>query len=327
MINSGKISEIVTGILKNDRKTLAQAITLIESTRVDDRKNADKLLSKLLPHTGNSIRIGISGVPGVGKSTFIESFGLRLIESGHRVAVLAIDPSSPKTGGSILGDKTRMEKLSKHKDSFIRPSPTQGKVGGVSRRTRETILLAEASGFDIILIETVGVGQSETTVAMLTDIFLLLISPAGGDDLQGIKKGIVELSDLIIVNKADGDLLQAANRTAVDYANALQFLRNEKDTWQPLVLKCSALKDRGIPSILKAVNNFCKQTQRSGLFQTRRSEQAVAAMWEEISERLNENLRSNNKVKKIINNIQVDLRKGMISPSIAANQILKSFLN
>ena len=216
--------ELAEGIRSGDRRALAKGITLVESTRADHREAAARLLELIMPYTGNSIRLGISGVPGVGKSTFIESFGNHVISQGHRLAVLAVDPTSALSGGSILGDKTRMETLARHPDAYIRPSPAGQTLGGVTRRTRETLLLCEAAGFDVIIVETVGVGQSETAVAQMTDMFLLLLLPGGGDELQGIKRGIMELADLILVNKADGDQQAAANRTVADYRMAVHFL-------------------------------------------------------------------------------------------------------
>ena len=238
------IDELAAGVIGGDRRLLARAISLIESTRTNHRLLADALLNKVLSKRGQTLRLGISGVPGVGKSTFIEALGLYLAEAGHRVAVLAVDPSSPRSGGAILGDKTRMEELSRHPNAFIRPSPSRGILGGVARRTREVMLCIEAAGFDVLLIETVGVGQSETAVAELTDMFILLISPGGGDDLQGIKRGIVELADLIVVNKADGDLAATAERTQSDYMAALRLMHPSKDSWATKVLSHEAHRHR-----------------------------------------------------------------------------------
>ena len=236
---------LLAPLLAGDRRALAQAITLIESTRADHRERADALLAAVLPHAGKSVRLGITGVPGVGKSTFIERFGLSLLERGRSLAVLAIDPSSKRGGGSILGDKTRMEELSRRHAAFIRPSPAGATLGGVARRTREAMLLVEAAGFDTVIVETVGVGQSETAVADMVDMFIVLLLPAGGDDLQGIKRGVIELADLIVVNKADGDLQAAARRSAADYQHALRMLRSPTAGWTPEVATCSALDRRG----------------------------------------------------------------------------------
>ncbi len=239
-----------------DRPTLARAITLVESTRADHRAEAQALLQSILPRTGNSVRLGITGVPGVGKSTFIEAFGLHAIAQGHKVAVLAVDPSSSKTGGSILGDKTRMQRLSQEERAFIRPSPTSGTLGGVTRRTREAILLCEAAGYDVIIVETVGVGQSETEVAEMTDMFLLMLLPGSGDELQGIKKGIVELADMIVVNKADGDMLALAKRVQSDYTAALRMLTPHGAPWQPPVLPVSALEGKGIDDVWNTIGDY-----------------------------------------------------------------------
>ncbi len=251
---------LVDGVLARNRRALAKAITLIESTRTDHQQRAQKVIEALLPHTGNAIRIGISGVPGVGKSTFIEAFGLYLIEQGLRVAVLAVDPSSTVSGGSILGDKTRMELLSQRTEAYIRPSPSAGSLGGVADRTRETLLLCEAAGFDVVIVETVGVGQSETAVAAMTDVFVLLQLPNAGDDLQAIKKGIVELADLIVINKADLDP-QAANLAQGQFRSALSMLRHTTPGWEPPVLMISALRSEGIAA-------FWKMTKRVSVYTT-----------------------------------------------------------
>src|SRR6478672_11136472 len=234
------MSELAQQVVDGDRRALARAITLVESTRADHRAEAEALLAEVLPHVGNSVRVGISGAPGAGKSTFIEALGGYLVEQAHRVAVLAVDPSSTRSGGSILGDKTRMEQLTRSPLAFVRPSPTGGTLGGVARRTREALLLCEAAGFDVVLVETVGVGQSEVAVAGMVDCFMLLIAPAAGDELQGIKRGIMELADLVVVNKADGDLAAIAGITAADYANALHLVRPRIAAWVPRVLTCSA---------------------------------------------------------------------------------------
>ncbi len=262
-------------LLATDRATLARAITLMESTRDDHQAEAQTLLAAILPKTGKSLRIGITGVPGVGKSTFIESFGLHAIAQGHKVAVLAVDPSSSKSGGSILGDKTRMAGLAQHDDAFIRPSPTGGSLGGVARRTRESVMLCEAAGYDIIIVETVGVGQSETEVADMVDMFVLLLLPGSGDELQGIKKGIVELADMIVVNKADGDLELQAKRVRTDYSAALKLLHPSSANWQPKVVTCSALTGKGIPELWQSVMEFGVIMTKSGELKNRRGEQAL----------------------------------------------------
>ena len=247
------VSTLTKGVLAGERRALSKAITLIESTRDDHRIQAEKIVDALLPHTGNTIRLGLTGIPGVGKSTLIESFGLYLLEHGHRPAILAVDPSSPVTGGSILGDKTRMEMLSRDARAFIRPSPSGGTLGGVARRTREAMLLCEAAGHDVILIETVGVGQSETAVAGMVDLFLLLVAPGAGDELQGIKKGIVELADMVVVTKADGDLADAARRAARDYSNALHLIGRVDENGNVPVVTCSATSGFGIDAMWQGV--------------------------------------------------------------------------
>ncbi|KRP25038.1 MAG: protein kinase, partial [SAR92 bacterium BACL16 MAG-120322-bin99] len=262
---------LAAAIKAGDRRALAKGITLVESTRSDHRQQAAELLETLMPATGNSIRIGISGVPGVGKSTFIEAFGNLLLERGHRVAVLAVDPTSAVTGGSILGDKTRMETLAFAKNAFVRPSPAGKTLGGVTRRTRESLLLCEAAGFDVILVETVGVGQSETAVADMTDMFVLLLLPAGGDELQGIKRGIMELADLVLVNKADGEQTNSANQTMADYRSALHFMKSRFASWQPQVLACSSLKNSGIAEVWQEVESFRSTTTASGELQQHRA--------------------------------------------------------
>ncbi len=250
------VESLAAQLRAGDRRALGRAITLVESSRPEDREPGDRLLDLLAPHAGRSMRLGISGVPGVGKSTFIEALGNHVIGRGHRVAVLAVDPSSALSGGSILGDKTRMETLSRRLEAFIRPSPAGRTLGGVARHTRETLLIVEAAGFDVVIVETVGVGQSETAVADMTDMFLLLLLPGGGDELQGIKRGIVELADLVVVNKADGDLAAAAGRSAADYRNALRYLRQRSARWEVPVETCSALENRGIGEIWDLVERF-----------------------------------------------------------------------
>ncbi|WP_020593175.1 methylmalonyl Co-A mutase-associated GTPase MeaB [Kiloniella laminariae] len=314
------------GVLAGERRALARAITLIESTRQDHRNEADALLEQILPHSGQSIRIGISGVPGVGKSTFIEAFGMHLIQQGHRVAVLAIDPSSQRTGGSILGDKTRMELLSRQQAAFIRPSPAGKTLGGVARRTREAMLLCEAAGFDVILVETVGVGQSETAVSEMVDMFLLLLLPGGGDELQGIKKGIMELADMVVVNKADGDLIPAANRAAVEYHAALGLMRPSSPNWKPAVKKCSALQDEGIDEIWEAICSFRHKLWASGEIPQKRAQQAKAWMWNEIRETLLVAFRDDQQVAAALQEMESDVIEGRLAPASAANRLLNLFL-
>lgn len=308
-------------ITLNNRADLAQAITLIESVRSDHQKQAQALLEHILPKTGKSVRIGITGAPGVGKSTFIETFGLHVIGKGHKVAVLAVDPSSRKSGGSILGDKTRMSKLAQHKNAFIRPSPTGGSLGGVARRTREAILVCEAAGYDVIIVETVGVGQSETEVADMVDMFLLLLLPGSGDELQGIKKGIVELADLIIVNKADGDLKAQAKRVRADYSAALKLLRADGN-WQPRAVTCSALTGDGIAGIWETVGEFKKSLGKPGMDRQRR-DQAKAWMWKEIRERLIEDFTGNARNAVRIAAAEKAVLAGRKTPAQAAAELLE----
>lgn len=304
-----------------DRAGLARAITLVESTRADHQAQAQELITSLLPKTGKSLRIGITGVPGVGKSTFIEAFGLHLISKGHKVAVLAIDPSSSKTGGSILGDKTRMAELAQNDKAFIRPTPTSGSLGGVARRTREAMLLCEAAGYDIIIIETVGVGQSEIEVADMVDMFLLLLLPNSGDELQGIKKGIVELADLIIVNKADGDSLAGAKRVRSDYSAALRMLHATSTNWQPTVVTCSALNNEGITEIWEIASDFQTIIKKSGEWEKKRETQAVSWMWKEIKENLLTNFLNQPRINEKLHNAESEVKSGKKSPTQAAMEL------
>ena len=311
-------------LLDGDRLALARAITLIESTRADHRERADALLAEVLPHSGKSVRLGITGVPGVGKSTFIERFGLSLIEKGRSLAVLAIDPSSKRGGGSILGDKTRMEELSRREAAFIRPSPAGVTLGGVARRTRETMLLVEAAGFDTVLVETVGVGQSETAVSDMVDMFIVLLLPGGGDDLQGIKRGVIELADLIVVNKADGDLKTAAQRSAADYQHALRMLRSPTANWTPEVGTCSAVTGEGVGAVWDVVGRFLAAVGEKGVSR-RRAEQARAWMWNEVGETLLMELRKHPEVKRIVGGLEREVENGRTTPAAAARRMLESF--
>jgi len=308
-----------------DRSSLARAITLIESTREDHQREAQELLTSLLPKTGNSIRIGITGVPGVGKSTFIESFGMHVLERGHKVAVLAIDPSSSKTGGSILGDKTRMGRLSQDERAYIRPSPTSGQLGGVARRTREAMLLCEAAGYDVIIVETVGVGQSEIEVADMVDMFMLLLLPGSGDELQGIKKGIVELADMLVVNKADGDLIAQAKRVRADYSAALRMLHPTSQHWQPKVVTCSALNEQGIDEVWKSAEEFKSVMSENGELTRRRAGQAQKWMWKEIRERLLTRFGSHAGVAARIEATQAQVAAGELAPTSAATSLIDIF--
>ena len=309
-------------MLDGDRRALARAITLVESTRPDHRDEADALLAELLPHTGTSMRVGISGAPGAGKSTLIEVLGLHLIDAGHHVAVLAVDPSSTRTGGSILGDKTRMGDLTRRPEAFVRPSPTGGTLGGVTRRTREAMLCCEAAGFDVVLVETVGVGQSEVAVEQMVDCFLLLIAPAGGDDLQGIKRGIMELADIVVVNKADGELAPFAGITASDYEHALRLVRPKTAAWSPRVVLCSALEDRGIDELWEAVTEHRAALDTAHELGPRRAAQATAWMWAEVSESLMERLRDDPETAREAERLEAEVAAGRIPPPVAATYLV-----
>jgi LAO/AO transport system kinase len=323
-------------VIAGDRRALAQAITLVESTRPDDRARAEALIEALLPHTGRALRIGISGAPGVGKSTFIEAFGLHLIGEGKRPAVLAVDPSSRLSGGSILGDKTRMAELAKHKEAFIRPSPSgfgpKGSAwdglgfGGIARRSREALLICEAAGFDPILVETVGVGQSETAVAEMTDMFLLLLLPAAGDDLQGIKRGIMELADLVIVNKADGALEPAATRTAADYAHALRLMQPRYRGWKPEVLRSSALSGQGIAEIAAKAEAFRRAVDESGERAARRRDQATLWFNRELGLSIVERLTGDPAHAEMLRGVEEKVARGLVAPATAARQIVATLM-
>ncbi len=322
---------LAEGVRGGDRRALARAITLVESNRADHRADAEALEAVLLPHSGQSVRIGISGVPGVGKSTFIEAFGMALIGEGHRVAVLAVDPSSKRSGGSILGDKTRMEQLARSPDAFIRPSPTGGTLGGVARRTREAVLVCEAAGFDVVIVETVGVGQSETAVADLVDLFVLLLPPGGGDELQGLKKGIVELADILLVNKADGDLEAAAGRAAAEYRGALHLLQAGDADWRPPVLTCSAVTGKGIAEAWAEVERFRDKFAPGGpggpgsAIAGKRARQARAWMWSEVSETLLARLRRHPAVNASLADLEARVMAGTLIPAAAARRLLEAF--
>lgn len=316
---------LAEAVRRGERRALAKAITLLESTRRDDRARADALLNALLPSTGRSSRLGISGVPGVGKSTFIEAVGLHLIERGHRVAVLAVDPSSNLSGGSILGDKTRMERLSAASAAYIRPSPSGGTLGGVAERTREAMLVCEAAGFDFVIVETVGVGQSETTVAGMTDLFVLLQLPNAGDDLQAIKRGVMEVADLIVVNKADLDA-GAATRARLSLMSAVRsFAPHGRNTGRPPVLQLSALKGEGIAEFQAAVDQLLGERRRSGAFEQRRREQALAWLWDHIRARLIADFRAHPQVQAALPAMLNDVSEARVTPSAGARALLDLF--
>src|SRR6478735_7397574 len=307
------------------RKTsaLARAITLIESRRADHQAAARDLVQALLPYTGKAIRVGITGSPGVGKSTTIDGLGMFLIERRHEVAVLAVDPSSARTGGSILGDKTRMARLSASDSAFIRPSPASGTLGGVAAKTREAMLLCEAAGFDVVLVETVGIGQSETAVCDMTDFFLALMLPGAGDELQGIKKGLVELADMVAVNKADGDNIKRANLTAADYRGALHILSPRSEHWHPPVITYSALAGTGIADLWQKVLDHRKAMNASGEFAARRREQQVKWMWSMLEQRMLSRLRSEASVRTKVRKIEAEVADGHLTPALAAEKILE----
>ena len=318
-------AELARAVCAGDRRALARAITLVESTRPDHRDDAVALLEEILPATGAATRVGISGAPGAGKSTFIETLGVHLVDAGHRAAVLAVDPSSARSGGSILGDKPRMEQLSRRSEAFIRPSPSGGTLGGVARRTREALLVCEAAGFDVVLVETVGVGQSEVAVAGMVDLFVLLLAPGAGDELQGVKRGIVELADLIVVNKADGDLADLARHTAADYGHALHLVRSSDAGAIERVRMCSALLGDCIDDVWITVTALVGALRTSGELEARRTEQARAWMWSEVTETLLDDLRRDEAVRDRIGMLEADVSSGRMSPAAAAREVLAAF--
>lgn len=321
------LNDYVQGIISGDRVILSRAITLIESTLPEHQDLAQQIIEKCLAHAGQSIRVGITGTPGVGKSTFIESFGQQVISLGHQLAVLAIDPSSQVSRGSILGDKTRMSVLSTHDKAFVRPSPAGRSLGGVAQKTRETIILCEAAGFDTILVETVGVGQSEIAVHSMVDFFLLLLLPGAGDELQGIKRGIVEMADLITVNKADGDRIDAAKRAKREYRNALHLFPAKENNWIPKVVTCSALSGTGMDEIWKILSDFKQQTQANGCFEQRRQAQAKNWLHETIQQQLQTLFYQHPTVKKELEHIETALLNGELSGFQGAKHLLKHYFS
>lgn len=304
-----------------DRAALAQAITLIESRRSDHQAQARDLVQSLLPKTGRALRIGVTGVPGVGKSTTIDAFGSFLTARGHRVAVLAVDPSSSRTGGSILGDKTRMARLSIDERAFIRPSPSSGTLGGVAAKTRETMLLCEAAGFDVVLVETVGVGQSETTVADMTDLFLVLMLPGAGDELQGIKKGVLEIADIIAVNKADGDGATRARAAASEYRAALHIITPRSTVWSPPVVTISGLTGLGLDDLWQQMTLFRQRTGASGDFEQRRRDQQVKWMWTILEARIDARLRRDPRLNARVSALEAAVSAGAVAPMVAADEL------
>lgn len=319
------VAAYAKGVLAGDRGALSRAITLVESARAEHREQAQQLLIELLPRSGGAARVGITGVPGVGKSTFIESLGTTLTSQGHRLAVLAVDPSSTRTGGSILGDKTRMAKLATDPDAFIRPSPTSGTLGGVARATRETIVLMEAAGYDVVLVETVGVGQSEVTVANMVDCFLYLTLARTGDQLQGIKKGVLELADVIAVNKADGEHEREARKAARELSGALRLLYGPDASWTPPVLTCSGMTGAGLDTIWQQIGKHRDAMAASGELADKRSRQQVDWMWTMVREQLLLRLESDTGVRAVVGEVERLVREGEITPTLATQRILDAF--
>ncbi|BCZ24985.1 methylmalonyl Co-A mutase-associated GTPase MeaB [Mycobacterium senriense] len=316
------VEDLAEAVRNGDRAALPRAITLLESTRADHREKAQQLLLELTPDSGNAYRVGITGIPGVGKSTSIEALGMHLIELGHRVAVLAVDPSSTRTGGSILGDKTRMARLAMHPDAYIRPSPTSGTLGGVAKATRETAVLLAAAGFDVVLIETVGVGQSEVTVANMVDTFVLLTLARGGDQLQGIKKGVLELADIVVVNKADGDHLAEARSAARELSGAIRLIHPRETLWRPPVLTMSAAEGTGLKELWDTVERHRQVLSEAGEFEARRRAQLVDWTWQMVRDTVLDRLLSSPAVRKIRADVERKVKAGELTPALAAEQIL-----
>lgn len=312
----------IDGVCSGNRRILSKTITLVESVRPEHRHLSHDVMEGLLPYTGKAVRLGITGVPGVGKSTFIESFGMMRINEGCKVAVLAIDPSSTRSGGSIMADKTRMEHLSVAENAFIRPSPSGGTLGGVARMTRESLLICEAAGFDVVMVETVGVGQSETTVASMVDFFLVLMLAGAGDELQGIKKGVLELADAVVINKADGDNVEKAERARRSYENALHLLRSESAVWRPPVLTCSAVSLSGLDRVWETILDHRRRLEENGELAQKRRQQAVAWMWSRIEDGLRERFFENPAVRSRLKEIQAAVARGDQSPTASAEKLL-----
>jgi GTPase len=319
--NQLDLGKLTAELRDGQRAALARAITLIESRRADHQSVARDLVQELLPHTGQAIRVGITGSPGVGKSTTIDALGMYLIERGRKVAVLAVDPSSARTGGSILGDKTRMPRLAATDRAYIRPSPASGTLGGVASKTREAMLLCEAAGFDVLLVETVGIGQSETAVCEMTDFFLALMLPGAGDELQGIKKGLVELADMIAINKADGDNIKAANLAAAEYRGALHILTPRSENWHPPVITYSALTGNGIDALWQKILDHRAAMNASGEFAARRRDQQVKWMWSMLEQRMMAQLRADPTIRLKVKKIEAEVAEGRRAPALAAEQI------
>ena len=321
-MSSFDVEALVRGVRGGDRRAIARAITLVESSRAGHLTAAAELLERLAHAPGNALRIGLSGAPGVGKSTFIESFGMFLVERGHKIAVLAVDPSSAVSGGSILGDKTRMERLAVEPHAYIRPTPSGMSLGGVARRTRETIRIVEAAGFDVVIVETVGVGQSEAAVAAMTDIFVLLLSPGAGDELQGIKRGIVELAHLALVNKADGDLADEARRTAAEYRNAFRMLGGSRSGWKVEVHTCSALSGSGIAEAWECIERYRDWYEATGARSRMRFEQARGWLWSEIADSVRATIESRDDLKGLVRTLEEHVAAGKTPVAVAARRII-----
>ena len=320
--NGDHVEELAAAVRSRDRAALPRAITLVESTRPDHREQAQQLLLALMPDAGNAHHVGITGVPGVGKSTTIEALGMSLIRRGHRVAVLAVDPSSTRTGGSILGDKTRMPQLATHPDAYIRPSPTSGTLGGVAKATRETIVLLEAAGFDVILVETVGVGQSEVAVANMVDTFVFLTLARTGDQLQGIKKGVLELADIVVVNKADGEHVREARKAARELSGVIRLIYPRKTLWRPPVLTMSALEGTGLEELWETVERHREVLSEAGEFEARRRTQQVDWTWQMVRDTVLDRVLSNPAVRKARAEVERQVLAGELTPALAAQQIL-----
>ncbi|HBC79031.1 MAG TPA: methylmalonyl Co-A mutase-associated GTPase MeaB [Bacteroidales bacterium] len=319
------VNEFTDGILSGNRSILSQAITLVESSLPEHFRSAQAIIEKCLPYSSRSVRVGITGVPGAGKSTFIETFGLLVAETGKKIAVLAIDPSSQNTKGSILGDKTRMEKLSVHPNAFVRPSPSAGTLGGVARKTRESIILCEAAGFDTIIVETVGVGQSETSVRAMVDFFLLLMLTGAGDEIQGIKRGIIEMADAVAITKADGGNKIPAENARIMFQNALSLFPRTQSGWKPLALTCSAREKTGISEILKVIGDYAGYAKKTGYFEELRKQQAVIRMHDIISEYLEDSFYNHSEIKSLVPELETELHKGTITSYKAALSLINKY--